>query len=75
MLTSTVIAVAYMFTTFVTASDFEDLSHTVLKREIRDLKKEIREEQSPEVKEYLEDDLQELIDKLCRMSPEDRECK
>jgi len=74
MITSTVVAVAYMFSTFVTASDFQELSHTFLKREIRELKREIREEEDEVIKEYLEEDLEELIDRLCRMVPDDREC-
>lgn len=75
MLTSTVVAVAYMFTTFVTTSDFDDLNFTILKREIRDIKREIREEHDPEIREYLKEDLDELIDKLCRLEPDDRECE
>ena len=75
MITSTVVAVAYMFTNFVSASDFNELNHTFIKSEIREIRKELREETDPNIREYLEEDLEELIDYLCRVSPEDRECK
>ena len=75
MLVSTVAAVVYMFTNFVTVSDFKELSHTVIKAEIREIKREIREETDPHVKEYLQEELDELIDKLCRVEPNDRECR
>ena len=75
MITSTVIAVAYMFTNFVSASDFNDLNHTFIKREIREIRKDIREETDPDIIEYLEEDLEELIDNLCRIAPDDRECE
>ena len=75
MITSIAIGIAYVFTNFVTVSDFNDLNHTFLKGEIREIRKELREEDDPVIREYLENDLEELIDKLCRMSPEDRECK
>lgn len=47
----------------------EDLVWSGMKREIRELRREVEAgEASPE-------DLRELIDKFCRAYPDDRECK
>ena len=75
MVTGTAAAVVYAFTTFVTVSDFNELNYTIIKREIREIRKELSIESDPDMVEYLEEDLDELIDRLCRIAPKDRECK
>lgn len=74
MITATAAAVVWMFTTFASAADVQDIQYTILKREIRELRKEIRTERSEVAKRFLQEDLQDAIDKLCRIVPEDREC-
>ncbi len=75
MLTSTVLAVVYMFSTFASAADVEEIKYTLLKQEIRELRKELRSETDARIRNYLSEDLQKVIDALCRISPKDRECK
>ncbi len=59
---------------YVTQSDFHKSYVLQLKREIRELRKELAEESDPERIADLEYDLAELIDELCIEAPEDREC-
>lgn len=47
----------------------EDLAWSGLKREIRELRREV------EAGEASQEELDELIDRLCRAYPEDRECR
>jgi hypothetical protein len=51
----------------------EDLAYSQLKKDIRELRDRIEAAQGQE-KRNLEADLAELIDRLCRNYPEDREC-
>lgn len=72
MLTSTVLAVVYMFTTFASAADVERIEVRLLKADIREIRRELKEYPDDErLKEYLE----EAIDELCTIKPEDRECQ
>lgn len=75
MLSGVVMVVAYMFNTFATAADVDEIKYMVLKSEIRSLRKDIANEQSSELKTYFQQDLQDAIDALCRVAPQDRECK
>jgi len=82
MLVGTVMAVAYMFTTFATASDLEDLGDEIgmldarmIKSQIRDIRSELRHNDVDSVTEdFLLEDLEELIDDLCIIIPDDRNC-
>ena len=76
MLAGTAVAIVYMFNTFAKASDLDNLSYLVIKSQIRDVRMLIREEGLDDVsKKFLTEDLLDLIDRLCRIEPEDRECK
>lgn len=60
---------------YVTASDFQKSYVLQLKREIRELRREIADaEDAGEPTDRLEDYLAELIDELCLEMPDDREC-
>jgi hypothetical protein len=72
MLTSTVLAVVYMFSTFASAADVERIEYQILKQTIRDVRKELRSDPN---NQYLLEDLQDAIDALCLIVPTDRECK
>lgn len=73
--TTTVGAVLWMFSTFASAADVQKIEYRLLKQEIRDIRRELKSEDDPRVREYLEDDLQDAIDELCLIAPEDRECE
>lgn len=65
----------YMFTTFATIDQVNDVGYPIYKQQIREIRKEIAKETNPRVKEMLEEDLQAMIDRLCRIAPKDRECQ
>lgn len=67
-------AVLWMFSTFASAADVERIEVRLLKQEIRDIRRQIRENDDLDVIEYLEGDLEEAIDELCMIRPEDKEC-
>lgn len=87
MLAGTVLAVVYMFNTFATAAEvsegfrlinirFDKTSYRLIKSSLRDLRKELRDSTlSNEARNFYELDIEELIDDLCLIQPEDRECK
>ncbi len=67
-------AFAGMETRYVTAGAFQKSYVLQLKREIRELRRELRSETDPERRADLEDDIAALIDVLCLEVPADREC-
>lgn len=72
MLTSTVLAVVYMFSTFASAADVERIEYQILKQSIRAIRSELtRRPNDPD----LVADLKDAIDALCIIEPKDRECK
>lgn len=71
-LTGTAVGVVYMFNTFATASDVERIEVRLVKADIREVRAELREYPDDE---RLQEELEELIDDLCTMKPDDRECK
>jgi len=74
-ITGTVVAMLWITTNFASASDVERIEYTLLKQEIRSIRRELRDHDSDDrIKQYLEDDLQKAIDALCRIEPKDREC-
>ena len=75
VVTSTALGVLWMFSTFASASEVSDIKYMLLKQEIRDLRQAITSEQDPRLRGYLSEDLQKTIDALCRIAPDDRECR
>ncbi len=71
-LTGTAVAVAYMFTTFASASDVERIEVRLLKADLREVRRELRDFPDDQ---RLQDALEELIDELCTIKPDDRECR
>ena len=64
-------AVVYMFTTFASAADVERIEIRLLKSELRELRAEQRDYPDDErLQEYIE----EILDELCTLAPQDREC-
>lgn len=79
VMTGTVMAMVYIFTTFASAEDVAEVKQLVnnievrlIKSDIRELRKQIRDDPDDD---ELRDELEELIDDLCLMVPEDRECR
>ena len=66
---------AALETRYVTTSDFTKSYVLQLKREIRELRKEIAAERDDRRRADLEEDLAALLDELCVEMPADRECR
>ena len=76
MIGATAAGVVWIFTTFASASDVKRIEYRLLKQEIREIRRELKSlHESDPVRKYLEEDLQQAIDDLCMIAPEDRECK
>ena len=74
-LVSTGTAMLWLFTNIAWADDIDRIEVRLIKQEIREIKRELRDHANDEeVRLYLEADLQELIDALCTIKPDDREC-
>ena len=57
------------------ASDIEKIEVRLIKQDIREIRREISMLGEDEATlEYLEEELEILIDELCAIAPEDREC-
>ena len=70
-LVTTGTAMLWLFTNIAWASDLERIEVRLLKQDIREIRRELREFPHDE---RLKDELEELIDELCLIKPEDREC-
>jgi DNA-directed RNA polymerase specialized sigma subunit len=75
-LVTTGTAMLWLFQNIAWADDITRIEVQLLKQEIREIRRELRDRpQDDEVSEWLEKDLEELIDALCTIEPEDRECQ
>lgn len=62
---------------YVPLSEWQDFQWSQLKRDIRQIEKEIAEAELRGMDDYadkLEEELESLVEFLCRKYPEDREC-
>ena len=62
---------------FVPISEWQDFQWSQLKRDLRDIEREIAEAESEGLDEYverLEYEREDLLEFLCRKYPDDREC-
>ena len=65
----------WVFNNIAWASDVARIEIRLIKQDIREIRKEIALHTEDEATlRYLEEELEELIDELCQVSPEDREC-
>lgn len=74
-LTSLGAAVLWLFTNMAWASDIDRMEARMIRQELRELRKELREATDPSYQQSLREDIQEAIDDLCEVKPDDRECK
>lgn len=68
-------AVIWMFSTFASASDVERIEVRLIKQEIRELRRELRDAVDEDYRRAIERDIEEAIDDLCTIKPDDRECR
>lgn len=75
VLTATLGSSLWIFNNIAWASDIERIEIRLIKQDIREIRKEmvlLTEDEA--TLRYLEEELEKLIDELCQVSPEDREC-
>lgn len=74
-LVATGMAMLWLFQNIAWASDIERIEVRLIKADIREIRREIEVHAGDDVtREYLEEELEELLDELCTLKPEDREC-
>lgn len=67
-------AMLWLFTNIAWASDIDAIEARLIKQDIRELRREMEDADTATL-EYLKEEIEELIDELCAIRPEDRECK
>ena len=65
----------WIFNNIAWASDIQRIEVRLIKQDLRDLQYELRHESDESEKEEIRRLIEELLDDLCAISPEDRECK
>lgn len=69
-------AVLWLFTNMAWASDIQKIEVRLIKQDIREIRRELAAHTEDEATlRYLQEELEELIDELCAVKPDDRECK
>lgn len=74
---ATLTASLWLFANIAWASDIERIEARLIKRDLRDLRAELviaKSEGREKAVELLEADIQDAIDALCDVKPNDREC-
>ena len=71
----TAAASLWVFTNIAWASDVERIEARMIKQDLRELRKDLAAAVTDEGRELLNEDIEDAIDALCRIEPEDRECK
>jgi len=59
-------------TRYVKSSDFNQYIGQEIREDLRDLELEIRREEDPELREFLEEQYDELLEEYCADYPEDK---
>jgi len=75
---ATLTASLWLFANIAWASDIERIESRLIKRDLRDLRAELAlaEEQGRDrAADLIREDIQDAIDALCDIKPDDRECK
>ena len=68
-------AVQALDTRYAPMSEFEDLHWSALRREIREIREQLRTESRRDIYEELERDLEDLLAVFCKRYPDDRYCE
>ena len=75
IVSGTALLCLWLFTNIAWASDVERIEARMIKQDLRELRKDLVAAQTEEGKRLLREDIEDAIDALCRIEPEDRECK
>jgi hypothetical protein len=65
----------WIFNNIAWASDIERIEVRLIVRDLRELREELRHEEDPAAADRLEQYIEELLDDLCRIEPDHRECQ
>lgn len=74
VLTATMGSSLWIYNNIAWASDVDRIEVRLIKSDLRDLRRELRDETDPDMREYLKREIEEVIDDLCSIKPDDREC-
>jgi hypothetical protein len=75
IMAATASGMIYVTTNFASAADVERIEYRLIKQELRELRRELEDEEDPEMRARIQMDIEEVIDDLCIIAPEDRECR
>lgn len=64
----------YLFNNIAWSSDVDRIEVRLIKRDLRDLRHDLEHETDPDDRDAIQRDIEELLDDLCELYPEDREC-
>ena len=64
----------WLFTNIAWSADVDRIEVRLIKKDLRDLRRELEIETNPALVNRLMEDIQEAIDALCNIKPDDREC-
>ena len=73
-LVATGMAMLWLFTNIAWAADIERLEARMIKQQLREVRSELRHEDDEQIKREILEEIEELIDDLCEVKPDDREC-
>ena len=65
----------WIFTNIAWAADVDRIEVRLIKRDLRELRQELAREHDEAYKRTLEQAIEEALDDLCDIKPDDRECK
>lgn len=74
VLTATLGSSLWIYNNIAWASDVNRIEVRLIKRDLRELRHELEHEHDPDDRRAIEIEIEELLDDLCTISPEDREC-
>jgi uncharacterized protein involved in exopolysaccharide biosynthesis len=75
IMAATASGMIYVTTNFASAADVERIEYRLIKQELRELRRELEAAEDPEMRARIQMDIEEVIDDLCIIAPEDRECR
>ena len=64
----------WVFTNIAWAADIERIESRLIKADLRELRRDLDEAQSEETKDRIRNDIEDALDDLCNIKPDDREC-
>ena len=67
-------AMLWLMTNIAWSADVDRIEARLIKRDLRELRHELEHEHDDEDRRKLEDEIEELLDDLCVLVPDDREC-